>query len=127
MLNFLNLFINDALAQTATAASTPAAQQQPNALMTIAPFVLMFVVFYFLLIRPQKKKMQEERKMISSLGKGDEIFTKSGILGTIVGMNERVATIEVSEGVKFKIIKSEIGGLANKILQAENNNSAAAK
>ncbi len=74
------------------------------------PFVLIFVVFYFLMIRPQKKKMQQEQVLLNNLQKGDEVFTKAGMLGTITGMNEKIITMEVSEGVKIKMLRTQIAG-----------------
>ena len=62
------------------------------------------------MIRPQKKRLQEEQALLKSLSKGDEIYTKSGILGTIVAMTEKIVTLEVSEGAKIKVLRDQIGG-----------------
>ena len=107
------LFISDAMAQQAGASG------QANPLMSMAPLIIIFVIFYFLMIRPQKKKMQQEQVMISSLNKGDEIYTKSGILGTITGLTEKIVTLEVSEGVKFKLIRSEVAGKSETIFSKD--------
>ncbi|MCM2349192.1 MAG: preprotein translocase subunit YajC [Bacteriovoracaceae bacterium] len=101
-----DLFISTAHAQAANAA--PA---QP-AWMSFVPFVLIFVVMYFLMIRPQKKRMEEEQNFINKLSHGDEIFTKSGILGKVTGIAEKVVTIELEGGSKMKVLKSHIGGSA---------------
>lgn len=108
MFDFL---ISNAMAQEAGKAAA-----QPNPLVSMAPFILIFVVFYFLMIRPQKKKMQQEQEMLKKLDKGDEIYTKSGILGTITGSTDKLLTVEIAEGVKIKILRGEIAGLASKIL-----------
>ena len=63
------------------------------------------------MIRPQKKKFDQEQKLISKLAKGDEIYTKSGLIGTIHGMTDTVVTVEVSEGVRFKVLKNQVAGL----------------
>ena len=106
------LLIENALAQTA-AAGTPA----QNPIMQFVPFIAIFMIFYFLMIRPQKKKMQEEAAFLSSLNKGDEVFTKSGIIGTIAGLTEKVVTLEVSEKVKLKVLRSHIAGAASKLFE----------
>lgn len=90
-------------------AQTPAGAQNP--LMQFLPLVVVFIIFYFLMIRPQKKKYEEEQALLEKLSKGDEIYTKSGIIGTVYGLTDTVVTVEVSEGVKFKVLKSQIGGL----------------
>lgn len=106
----------DFLVSTAEAQDTAAS---PNGLASFLPFVLIFAIFYFLMIRPQKKRLQEENSMLAELGKGDEIYTKSGILGTIVGMTDKVVTLDVGEGIKFKVLRSQVGGLAKKIFEVK--------
>ncbi len=110
MLSFL---ISNAAAQTATA--TPAAPAQ-SPFMSFVPFVLIFLVMYFLMIRPQKKRMQEEQNFLNKLAHGDEVFTKSGILGKITGIAEKVVTLETEGGSKMKVLKSHIGGSATQLL-----------
>ena len=99
------------LAYSSNTFAQEAAASAQNPLMQFLPLVVVFVIFYFLMIRPQKKKFDEEQAMINKLAKGDEIYTKSGIIGVIHGMTDTVVTVEVSEGVKFKILKSQIAGL----------------
>jgi len=110
----LSLFIAQASAQTAVGAAG-----QPNPMMSFLPFVVIFFIFYFLMIRPQKKRMLEEEATLKALAKGDEIITKSGLLGTIVGMTDKVITLEVSEGVKLKVLRQQISGLAAKLFEVE--------
>lgn len=108
----MNLLIDSAHAQTAAAP-----QQAPW--MSMVPFVLIFLVMYFLMIRPQKKKMQEEQEYINKLAQGDEVFTKSGILGKITGIADKIVTLELEGGAKMKVLKSHIGGSAKAILNPE--------
>ena len=96
-----------------------AAGGQQNALMSFLPFIIIFAIFYFLMIRPQKKKMEEEQEMLKNLAKGDEIYTKSGLIGTITGQTEKVVTLEVTDGVKLKVLRSQVGGLASKIFESK--------
>jgi preprotein translocase subunit YajC len=99
-----DLLISSAHAQTAGAA-------QP-AWVSFVPFVLIFAVMYFLMIRPQKKRMEEEQSFISKLSHGDEVYTKSGILGKVTGIADKVVTIEIEGGSRMKVLKSHIGGSA---------------
>src|SRR3954462_8697585 len=92
----------------AQAAGAPA--QSP--FVSFIPFVLIFVVMYFLMIRPQKKRMQEEQTFIDKLTHGDEVYTKSGILGKVTGITEKVVTLELDGGTRMKVLKSHIGGSA---------------
>lgn len=101
----LDLFISSAHAQAAGAPGQPA-------WVSFVPFVLIFLVMYFLTIRPQKKRMEEEQAFINKLSHGDEVFTKSGILGKVTAIAEKVVTIELEGGSKMKVLKSHIGGSA---------------
>lgn len=118
----LDSIISTVAAQTTTAAApmsaAAGAANAPSPLASLIPFVLIFIVFYFLMIRPQKKRAQQEEDMIKSLTKGDEVYTRGGILGTIIGQSEAVFTLEVSEGVKIKILKNQVAGLSKSILEA---------
>ena len=82
--------------------------------MGFLPFILIFFIFYILMIRPQKKKLEEEKKLLSSLALGHEVFTKSGLLGTICALSEKVVTLQV-DGAKLKVLRSQIGGLAKDV------------
>lgn len=106
MFDFL---MNSAMAQTG--AGTPA---QP-AWVSFVPFVLIFLVMYFLMIRPQKKRMEQEQAFINKLSHGDEVYTKSGILGKITGIAEKVVTLELEGGSKMKVLKSHIGGSTSQL------------
>lgn len=99
-------------------AAAPAAAPAQGALMQFLPLVVVFIIFYFLMIRPQKKKFEEEQSLLKSLAKGDEIYTKSGIIGTVYGITDTVVTIEVAEGVRFKILKTQIAGLYKSLQEA---------
>jgi preprotein translocase subunit YajC len=73
--------------------------------------ILMFVVFYFLLIRPQQKKQKEHQKMLQNLKKGDDVVTASGIFGKVTGITDNVATIEIADKVRIKILRAQIAGI----------------
>lgn len=108
MFSFL---ISSAYAQEAAAAA-PA----QNPMMSMVPLVLVFMVFYFFMIRPQKRRMEEEKKYVDGLQKGEEIYTKSGIIGNVYGITEKVITLEVEDGHKLKVLKSHIAGSTKDIL-----------
>lgn len=101
-----------------TIAFAQAKAEAPNPMMQFAPLLVVFVIFYFLMIRPQKKKFDEEQAMIAALQKGDEVYTKSGIIGTIFGLSDKVVTLD-SEGVKIKILRSQIAGPLKSVLESE--------
>ena len=107
---------NPAVANTATGTSvTPPSSASP--LGMALPFVVMLAVMYFLMIRPQQKRMKDQQSLLSSLKNGDEVVTSSGILGTIMGMNEKVITLEVAKNVQLKILRSQVNQIVKGQIQ----------
>ncbi len=100
------MFISTAYAQAA--AGAPGGGME--SLMSLAPLVLIFVVFYFLLIRPQQKKLKEHKGMLDALRRGDRVVTGGGIIGTVVkvGNNEDDVTVEIAEGVRVRVLRGTI-------------------
>lgn len=68
-----------------------------NALVSMLPIILMFVILYFLMIRPQMKRQKEHRNLVANLTKGDEVITGGGILGTISKVSDSYVTLEVAD------------------------------
>jgi preprotein translocase subunit YajC len=79
---------------------------QPLLFMMIA----MFAVMYFLTIRPQQKREKERREMLAALSKGDRVITNGGILGTIIGLNDRSVVLRVSDDpvVKLEFVRAAV-------------------
>ncbi|HVN72953.1 MAG TPA: preprotein translocase subunit YajC [Desulfomonilia bacterium] len=77
-------------------------------LMSVAPLVLIFIVFYFLLIMPQQKKAKEHKQMLESIEKGDDVITSGGIHGKVVGITDNVLTLDVGEKIKIKVSREFI-------------------
>jgi preprotein translocase subunit YajC len=73
--------------------------------------VVMFAVFYFLLIRPQQKKAKDHQKMLSAIQKGAEIVTNGGIIGRVTGISDKTLTIEISEKVRVRVLRSQVSSL----------------
>ncbi len=89
-------------------AQSQAQPNQPSALMSILPLLLMFVIFYFLLIRPQQKRQREHREMIARLKKGDRVVTGGGLIGTIAALTDQELVLEVSEHVKVTVLRGQV-------------------
>lgn len=113
MLKLLPLLLStNAYAQ---AGSAPA----QNPMLQFVPLVFVFVIFYFLMIRPQKKKFEEEQALLNKLAKGDEVYTKAGFIGIIYGITDKIVDLEVTNGVRIKVLKSQIAGLAKSVLETD--------
>ena len=84
---------------------------QGNSLYSLAPIILIIVIFYFLLIRPQQKRQKEHQSMINELKKGDNVITAGGIHGTVTGVADNVATVEIANNTRIKVTKSSIAAV----------------
>ncbi len=86
-------------------------------IMSMLPFIAMFLVIYLFMIRPQMKRQKNEKKFQSEISRGTKVITSSGIHGKIVEVNENDGTIviETSAG-KIKFERSAVSmDLTNKM------------
>ena len=77
-------------------------------LFSLAPWLLIFVIFYLLMIRPQQQRVKEHQAAINAVKKGDEIITGGGIRGKVTKVTDDEAEVEIANGVKVRVIKSTI-------------------
>lgn len=68
---------------------------------TLAPLILMFVIFYFLLIRPQQKRQKAVSQMQNDLKKGDKIVTIGGLHGIVDAIDEGKIVIKCGDGSRL--------------------------
>ena len=98
----------------------PAAWAQAGAAPGGSPlaFPLMMVafvaIFYFLLLRPQQKKAKEHQALISKLATGDEVVTTGGILGRVTEVGDTFVSLEIADGVRIKVQKTQVTQLMPK-------------
>jgi preprotein translocase subunit YajC len=95
---------------TAFAQSAPAAGG-PGPVMTLIPFVLIFIIMYFMVIRPQQKKGKEHQEMLNKLKKNDEVMTSGGIYGKVIDLKETVVTLEVAPNVRIRVHRPQISAV----------------
>ena len=70
--------------------------------------VAMIAIFYFMLIRPQSKRAKEQREMMTSLSKGDEVVTYGGLMGKIEEVKENYIDIQIASNVTVTIQKTHV-------------------
>jgi len=85
----------------------------PGAFEQLMPFVFIFVIFYFLLIRPQQKRAKTHQDFLTKMKRGDSVLTSGGILGTIEGLTDQFATLEIANNVRIRILRAQIVSPAN--------------
>ena len=103
------MHINSVAEILAFAAPPSTGQSGPpqNPVMAFLPMILLVVVFYFILIRPQQKRAKEQRKLLEALKSGDEVVTASGIVGTVITVKDKTATLR-SGDAKLEVTKGSI-------------------
>jgi len=111
-MNILAFFgITDAFADAATTAAPTGSQ----GLMSFLPMLVILVLFmYFLVIRPQTKRAKEQRNLLASLKKGDEVISSGGILGKIEEVSDDFIVLTIAEKVNIRVQKGAILGFMPK-------------
>jgi preprotein translocase subunit YajC len=69
------MFVTPAYAQTAGAT--------PDMLISVLPFVLIFVIMYFLILRPQRQQAKKRGEMLAAIRRGDTVVTGGGLVGKV--------------------------------------------
>jgi preprotein translocase subunit YajC len=102
--NILSFFISDAHADVAATTPPPGAGN-----FSLFIMLAVFIVFMYLVVwRPQNKRAKEQRDLMSSLAKGDEVITAGGILGKITKVSEQYAVLALADNVEITIQKTSI-------------------
>ena len=57
-------------------------------IMSLLPFVLIFVIMYFLILRPQQKRVKQHAEMVKNVRRGDTVVTNGGLIGKITDITE---------------------------------------
>ncbi len=103
------LFSTPAFAQ---AAGAPAG---PGLLESLAPLLLIVVVFWFLILRPQNKKMKEHREMVNNVRRGDTVVTAGGLIGKVAKVkDDNEIDVDFGDGVRMRVVKSTLSDVRAK-------------
>ncbi len=71
-------------------------------------FVMLLGVWWFIYLGPQMKKQKAREKLLGAVKKGDRIVTRGGLLGSVVGVKEKVIVIRIAENVKIEILRGAV-------------------
>jgi preprotein translocase subunit YajC len=93
---------------------TPAfAQGSPlggdNMLVSLLPFVLIFVIMYFLILRPQQKRVKQHQEMVKNVRKGDTVINSGGTIGRVTKMiDDEQIEVEIADGTRVRQMRQMI-------------------
>ena len=88
------------------------AAAQPSLWEQAMPFAFLILIFYFFILRPQAKRHKNQQTFLQQLKRGDSVLTSGGILGTIEGLTDKFVTLEVADGVRIRVLKTQISSAA---------------
>ena len=94
--------ISSAYAQTAAPAASEGGMGQ------FLIFIPLVVIMYFVAIRPQMKRAKEQKELIASVAKGDEVVTVGGVIGRVSKLGESYVHIETGGNVELQIQRSAV-------------------
>lgn len=86
----------------------PGGAAEPSAFSYLIPLLAILFIYYFILLRPQQKESQRHKKLLESLKKGDEVITDSGLVGTVVAVQDEFVVLKAGETTKLKFLKSKV-------------------
>ena len=92
-------------------ATLQAAPAQPSLFEAFLPMAIIFGIFYVLVIAPSRKKQADQEKLLKGLAVGDKVILQAGIFGSVVGLDEKVVTVRISDNTKVRVLRSAVAGL----------------
>lgn len=86
-----------------------------DVLMSLVPFVLIFVIMWFLIIRPQQKRVKSHQEMIKNVRRGDTVVTSGGIVAKVSKViDDGEIEAEIADGVRVRLVKGMIQDVRSK-------------
>src|SRR3954463_4335418 len=104
------MFVTPALAQAG-----PFGLGGDNMIVSLLPFVLIFVIMYFLILRPQQKRVKEHAELVKNLRRGDTVVTSGGLVGKVTKVvDDDQVEIEVADGVRVRQMRQMVSAVRAK-------------
>lgn len=102
------MFITPAYAQAAPAGGS-------DMLVSLLPFIAIFVIMYFLILRPQQKRVKAHQEMVKNVRRGDTVVTSGGLIGKITKVvDDDQLEVEIADGVRIRQMRGMISDVRAK-------------
>ena len=86
-----------------------------NMLVSMLPFVLIFVIMYFLILRPQQKRQKQHADMVKNVRRGDTVVTSGGLVGKVTKViDDEQVEVEVAEDVRVRQMRAMLADVRAK-------------
>jgi len=103
------MFISPAYAQAASPFGGD------SMLVSLLPFILIFVIMYFLILRPQQKRQKQHQEMIKNVRRGDTVITNGGLVGKVTKViDDEKIEVEVSSDVRVVQLRAMLADVRAK-------------
>jgi preprotein translocase subunit YajC len=103
------MFISPAYAQAASPFGGD------SMLVSLLPFILIFVIMYFLILRPQQKRQKQHQEMVKNVRRGDTVITSGGLIGKVTKVaDDEQIEVELADGVRVRQMRSMIADVRAK-------------
>ena len=110
------MFVTPAFAQAAGPLGSD------SLLVTMLPFVLIFVIMYFLILRPQQKRVKEHGELVKNLRRGDTVVTSGGVVGKVTKVvDDEQIEVEIADGVRIRQMRQMVSGVRAKTEPAKDD------
>lgn len=86
-----------------------------NLLITLLPFILIFVIMYFLILRPQQRRVRQHQEMVKNVRRGDTVITSGGLVGKVTKVvDDDQIEVEIAENVRVRQARQMIADVRAK-------------
>jgi preprotein translocase subunit YajC len=86
-----------------------------NMLVSLLPFILIFVIMYFLILRPQQRRAKQHQEMVKNVRRGDTVVTSGGLIGKVTKViDDDQIEVELTEDVRVRQMRSMVADVRAK-------------
>ena len=86
-----------------------------NMLVSLLPFILIFVIMYFLILRPQQKRVKQHAEMVKNVRRGDTVVTSGGLVGKVTKViDDDQVEVEIASDVRVRQMRTMIADVRAK-------------
>ena len=84
-------------------------------LMSLLPFILIFVIMYFLILRPQQRRVKLHQEMVKNVRRGDTVITSGGLVGKVTKVvDDDQIEVEIADNVRIRQVRTMISDVRAK-------------
>src|SRR6187399_637923 len=86
-----------------------------NMLVSLLPFILIFVIMYFLILRPQQKRQKQHADMVKNVRRGDTVVTSGGLVGKVTKViDDEQIEVEIADNIRVRQVRSMVSDVRAK-------------